>query len=434
MNAHLPHVRNSIVLLGTLVAGTITYAASITGNVTNKTLNKPSAGDKVVLVDVGAGMSDAATATTNSAGEYSLQAPGTGPYLIRVDHQGGTYFIAAPQGGGSGDVTVYDVAPKLDGVAIDANMLLVEAGGGTLRVKERYLVRNTSLPPRAQFSSNTFEIVLPDTAELDEASATRPGGLGTRTHLVALPQKQHYTFNVPIQPNQGEKETMFEVQYHLSYSGKYTFTLHPQMPADNVVIYAAKGIDFAPVSGASFHPTQEDPRVSTFVARNVRPGQDVKFTVSGEGQMPADTAGAGMQQTDPVAGGKPGGGLGVPIATPDPLTSSKGWILGGLALLLTGAAILLLRKRNHAAEAGADTVNEVAHQTPVVASRALSPQHGSDGPTSLPTQPALLNTLKEELFAIEMEKATGTISASEYDRIKTGLEAVLKRTLSGRPS
>ena len=144
-------------LASALLCATLAQAAPITGTVTNKTNNKPSAGDTVVLVDVQAGMSEAATATTNASGKYSLEAPGMGPYLIRVSHQGGTYFIAAPQAGGSGDVNVYDVAAKVDGVNIDADMFLIEAAAGTLRVHERILVRNTSLPPKAQFSNNTFE-------------------------------------------------------------------------------------------------------------------------------------------------------------------------------------------------------------------------------------------------------------------------------------
>src|ERR1017187_9548753 len=86
-----------------LLSGSLIQAAPINGTVTNKTNGKPSAGDTVVLVDVGAGMSEAASAKTDAAGDYSLTAPGTGPYLVRATHQGGTYFIAAPQGGGPGD-------------------------------------------------------------------------------------------------------------------------------------------------------------------------------------------------------------------------------------------------------------------------------------------------------------------------------------------
>ena len=61
-----------------LLAGAIAHAAPITGTVTNKTTNKPSAGDTVVLVDPSAGMSEAATATTNSAGRYSIAKSFTG--------------------------------------------------------------------------------------------------------------------------------------------------------------------------------------------------------------------------------------------------------------------------------------------------------------------------------------------------------------------
>src|SRR3954466_13929958 len=91
--------------LSTLFAGALAQAAAVTGTVTNKTTGKPSAGDDVVLVDVQAGMNEAATAKTDSNGQYSLQVPAggnLGAYLVRVSHQGATYFIAAPQGGTGG--------------------------------------------------------------------------------------------------------------------------------------------------------------------------------------------------------------------------------------------------------------------------------------------------------------------------------------------
>ena len=290
-------VPRSVLALACLTVGIAAQAATVTGTVSNKTTGKPSAGDSVVLVDVGAGMSEAATATTDAKGHYSLQSPGTGAYLVRVNHQGANYFIGAPQGDAPGDVTVYDVAAKVDGVSIDADMLLVEGASGVLRVQERYLIRNTSLPPKAQFSNNTFEIALPADAELDGASATRPGGMSTNTRLVPIGAKGHYTFNIPIQPDKGEKETMFEVQYHLPYKGKYTFTQHVPMPADNLVIYVPKGMTFSAGQGADFGPVQEDPRVQTYIHKNVKPGDAVSFTVSGEGSMPRD-----QQQQRPVMG------------------------------------------------------------------------------------------------------------------------------------
>lgn len=425
-------------------------AAAVKGTVTNKTAGRPAAGDSVALVDVQAGMADAATTTTDAKGQYTVETPGAGPYLVRVTHQGATYFIAAPQGGASGDVTVYDAAARVDGVSIDADMLLVEGAGGMLRVQERYLVRNTSLPPTAQFSEKTFEVVLPGDAELDGASATRPGGLGTVTRLVPLQQKGHYSFNVPIIPDQGQKETMFEVQYHISYGGKYTFKPQLQMPADNLVVYVPKSMTFV-APGAEFQPAQDDPRVLTNIMKNVHPGQAVAFTVSGEGTMPRDTEqrsgmsaqaamGMGSGGTAATSTVSPGGGIGTPIGTPDPLARYKWWILSALTLLLTAGAYYFLRGR------GLEFANDNAMPAAESDARAIAPstkmRAGSgnlrirDTEMSLDKEPkatagntVLLHQLKEELFALESERLCGTISQEDYEQTKVGLEAVLKRAL-----
>jgi hypothetical protein len=472
-----------------VLAGALAQAANVTGTVTNKTTGKPSTGDDVVLVDVQAGMNEAATAKTDSKGQYSLQIPpggNVGAYLVRVTHQGASYFIAAPGSGTGGDLTVYDVAAKVDGVAIDADMLLFEGSAGELRVSERYLVRNASNPPKAQYSDKTFEIALPPDAMLDSASATRPGGLGTTTRLIPLPQQGHYTFNVPIQPDQGQKETLFEVQYHISYNGKYAFRPHLQMPADNLVVYVPKSMNFANPFGAEFQTVQDDPRVTTNISKNVRAGQVIAFTISGEGQMPRNQQQPGMSPQAMMGGGAqadtsapatqsntPGGGIGNPIGTPDPLTKYKWWILGGLTLLLVIAAIYLLRGRSSGGEeslvprtvSGSEpesrplpvprSIAPVGDYTPPPPRRvpdpvstgaplgeyappprrapepvATSSQYGMAG-NSTPAggKAALLAILKEELFAIESERLSGTLSQEEYAGIKTGLEAVLKRAL-----
>ena len=423
-------MRKSIALLTYFVlalAATAGFAATVSGTVTNKTNGKPSAGDAVDLIDVQAGMADVAHATTDASGRYSLGTPGNGAYLIRVNHQGGTYFIAAPQGGGSGDVGVYDVSAKVDGVSIDADMLLIEAASGILRVHERYLIRNTSLPPRAQFSNNTFEIILPSGAELDSAAATRPGGLGTNTRLVPLSQKGHYTFNVPIQPDQGEKETLFEVMYHIAYNGKFNLSPQLLMPADNLVVYAAKGIDFKPGPGSNFETRQEDPRVDTWVAKNIRPGQSTSFTVSGEGQMPAQSAGGDQPAMGGVAGNAPGGGIGAPIGSPDPLTKYKWWILSILAIGLAVVAVVLLRKDGKTLSTAphADLADPLL-PAPHIAATQVAAQ---PVPTTV-SHAALLGILKEELFAIESERLSGELSEAEYVKIKAGLDAVLKRALA----
>ncbi|MGA2888621.1 MAG: carboxypeptidase-like regulatory domain-containing protein [Terracidiphilus sp.] len=389
------------VAVGLLLTGALAQATQITGTVTNKTTGKPAAGDNIVLVDVQSGMGEVAKATTDARGHYSLTKPGSSNYLVRVTHQGASYFIGAPEGNAPGDISVYDVAAKVDGVIIDEDVLgIVESTNGQLRVIERYSVHNTSAPLRTQWSSRTFEIVLPAEAVVDGVSAQRPSGLPTSLKLDPDGPKGHYSFNFPIQPDDGEKGTLFQLEYELPYSGHFTF--HPQVsiPARTLWVMLPKSMTFASGAGSVFQSSPQDPGFQTFVAKNAEPGKPLEFTVSGSGALPRDeqggqqpgSAGMGAQDSDTsTPGTQPGGGIGTPINTPDPLSKYKWWILGGLGLLLVVAAAFLLRK----------------------------PEPGT----------ALMNALKEELFAVESEKIAGTLAPAEYTTVKAALETVLQRAL-----
>jgi hypothetical protein len=426
------------------------YAAPVSGTVTNKTTGKPSAGDTVELVDVQAGMSVADKTKTDSGGRYSLNRPGSGPYLVRVTHQGSPYFIAAPENG-PGDIPVYDAAPNVNGVSIEADVLECEADNGQLRVNERYFVHNTSSPPRTQYNpAKGFEIVLPPDAVIDGTAARRPTGLPTSSNLKPAGEKNHFQFDFPIQPDEGDKDTLFQVSYHLPYaSGKYTFKPEMLMPADNVAFLLPKSITF---SGPGFTSVQQDPGIQTLLAKNVQPGQELTATVSGTGSMPREAQGRQSASDNSQAAGNPGqgpgGGIGQPINTPDPLTKYKWWILAGLALALSAAAGFLLRKP--ASATGLPVAVPTAQANPRRrATAAYTPPPPAPAPaaqpvsaavyTASPASPAshnatLLSVLKEELFAIESEKLSGTISAAEYKEQKAALETVLKRALKKQNS
>jgi hypothetical protein len=418
--------------VGLLLTGALAHATTVTGTVTNKTTGKPAVGDTVVLVDVQQGMGEVAKATTDAQGHYALKEPGTSPYLVRVTHQGSTYFIAAPEGNKPGDLTVYDVAAKVKEVSIEADVLELETDNGQLKVTERYFVHNTSLPPVTQWSAKSFEVVLPAEAVVDGVGGQRPNGLPTNVKMDPDGPKGHYSFNFPIQPDDGEKDTLFQLSYHIPYSGgKFTFKVQVSLPTDNVAVLVPKSMSFAGAAGTSFKSVPEDPNIQTFVQKNAQPGKPVEFTVSGNGAIPREQQGtpgaqapAGMGAQDAgaqdsggtaAAGNRPGGGIGNPIDTPDPLTKYKWWILGGLALLLAAAAAFLLRKP--AGDPGA----------------ALSAEGGAAAFASYSSpaskQTLLLNALKEELFALESERISGTLAEEEYAKVKAALETVLKRAL-----
>lgn len=405
---------------GIFFAATLGHAAQVTGTVIDKTTGKPAAGDTVVLVEPQASMAEVAKATTDAKGHYSLNRPSNNPALVKVTHQGADFFVEAPQSGSAPEVTVYDVAAKVEGVFIEADVLEIESDNGQLRVIERYFVHNTSMPPRTQWSAHSFEVVLPDDAVVASAEAQRPsvGSLPTTLKLQPNGSKGHYAFNFPIQPDEAEKDTQFQVSYSVPYSGG-KFTFHPQvsLATQSVGVLLPKSMTFTAGAGSVFQPIKQDPNVQTFVAKNASPAKPLEFTVSGIGSMPreeqgaAQGAAAGGQDTS-MPGNQPGGGIGQPINTPDPLSKYKWWILGGLALLLATAAAFLLRK-----PAGSPTTGQTA---------AATPAYTSVGNKNT----ALLNALKEELFALESEKLNGTLAPAEYVEAKAALEIVLKRALN----
>ena len=116
----------------------LAQAAQLTGTVTNKTTGKPAAGDTVVLVEPMTGMTEVAHTTVDDSGHYTITRPSNAPALVKVTHQGAEFFADAPQSGAVPDIAVYDVAPKVDGVFIEADVLEIES-------RQRPVARNRAL-------------------------------------------------------------------------------------------------------------------------------------------------------------------------------------------------------------------------------------------------------------------------------------------------
>jgi hypothetical protein len=414
---------------GLTFAGTAALAANVSGTVTDKTTGKPASGDPVVLLEPMAGMSEVGHATTDAQGRYSLSLPGSSPYLVRVTRQGAEYFIPVPQGGGPGDISVYDVAAKVNGVSISERVAGVESENGQLRVVERYDIHNESTPPTTQWSKKTFEVVLPPDAVIGDVSAQRPGANSLPTSVKLDPDgpKGHYSFNFPIQPDDSGKGTLFQIQYELPYAdSKYTFHSVLTLPAQSFWVVLPKSMTLAGGAGTSFEQSPQDPTVQTYLMRDVTAGKTIDYTVSGIGSFPREDQGAQGAQGGPgdngqgaVAGNQPGGGIGEPINTPDPLSKYKWWILGGLGLVLViGAAFLLRRPPMPAIATAAGAISPGASAAVYAAPGAPAAKNA-----------ALLHALKEELFDLESEKIAGTLAPQDYAAQKAALETVLRRAL-----
>jgi hypothetical protein len=390
-------------------------AATITGTVTNGTTKTPAANDAVVLIALDQSMREIARSKTDAQGHFSIDAPDPGMHLIRIDHQGAAYFQPAPPNTPNVNAQVYDVAAVVAGVSTVANVMRVETDGQGLRVTQSFFIKNDSSPPRTQFSSHSYDFYLPPNAQIEGSAAMAPGGMPVQSSPVPLGDKGHYAFLFPLRPG----VTQFQLSYHLPYSGSLAFDQRFATATDSFVVMMPKSMSFTPAAGASFQSLNETPGALTMLARGAGPSRSLGFTVSGSGAMPRDTQ-AESQANDtagPSGNGasaaandtRPGGGLGVPIDTPDPLDKYKWWILGGITLVFAiGAGFLLSRPGDKSAA------------EPVAA------------PTV--TGGGLLAALKDELFTLETDRLEGKLSDAEYEQQKQALELVLRRALGRKPA
>jgi 5-hydroxyisourate hydrolase-like protein (transthyretin family) len=394
---------------------------SITGVVTNKTTNKPAAGDDVVLIRLQQGMQEATRTKTDAHGRFTLDVPDEGIHLVRVTHDKANYFRPAPPGTQSVEIDVYNAAAKVKGVSGEADVMRIQtdASGKTLHVVENFFVKNESSPPLTQFSDRPFEFYLPAGAVVEGSAALAPGGMPVQASPVPLGDANHYAFIFPIRPG----ETRFQITYRLPYSGSLKFSPRVGMPTDTIAVMMPKSMTFAGGASTPYSPVTEETTAQTYVARSVAPSEPLDFTVSGIGQMPRDTeaaATAGQGGADASGGTgaaagtaatdtRPGGGLGVPLdpeGTNDPWAKYKWWILGGLGLVMAAGAGFML------------TGNQKGVVAP--AGGAVAVAGGSA---------SLLGAMKEELFALETDKLQGRLTEKEYLEQKAALEVVLRRAL-----
>ena len=446
----MPHLRRSIAVFALLLPAVLAHAAApITGTVTNKTTGKPAAGDEVVLIQLQQGMQESTRSSTDSHGHFTLSVPDEGMHLVRVTHQKATYFQPVQPGTTTADVTVYDAAPQVSGVMTGVQELHVEAAPNELHVVEVLQVLNNSTPPRTQFGPDGYDFFLPKGALIGRTGAITQNGMPVQTPAVPRSDPGHFSFLFPIRPG----ETQFGIGYTLPYTGKFTFTPHLTGPVKTFAVLVPSSITLTPTGHVALSLQTGKPGIKTYVAQDVSPENPPEFSVSGTGSLPennpggdtgangsapnATTANPGSNSdanapnvsNSDLAGGR---GLNNPLnegGDRDPWAKYKWWILTGLALLLAGAAGVLLRK-----PAGDRTLPDAAPRP----KSTWPPAPTSEAQPSVPhigTDHTLLQALKEELFALETERLQRRISESDYTEARAAFDLILRRTLarSGGP-
>jgi hypothetical protein len=414
-----------------LVCALSASAATLTGTVTNRTSSAPSPGDTIAVINTAQGMDEIAKATSDARGAFHVAIPEGGQILLHITHRDADYFKSVPANSTSVDIDVYDSAPKVPGITGEALVVRAETDptGKTLSIAQNFFVQNPSTPPRTEYGANTFDFYLPKGAAVEQSVASAPGGLPTNVKLVTIDAAAgHYAYTFPIRPG----ETRFQVLYSLPYSGSQPFTIKLSIPTGDVAVMLPLSMKFD--GGAQFQPIAPDPGSQTFDAHSPPANQPIVFTLSGTGQLPqntqsnsqAEASGTDTQSASaPANTARPGGGLGIPEdpdATNDPWAKYKGWIIGGLGILLAAGAGIMLRSSANSSELTA----------PPPPSTDIAGPPGTYNPSpAIPSHSTpLLRSLKEELFLLETDRLSGALTEAEYAHHKAALDLILRRALT----
>ena len=427
-------------------------AQTLSGTVSNGTTGKPAAGDEVILINLTTTMEIAANTKADSNGKFSFKLTGgAGPHLIRAVHQGVTYHQIAPPGVSSVDVNVYDVATKVSGLTVTADVIRFQADSGSMQGVRLFVVNNQSSPAKTQMNDHNFEFYVPPGAKVEQVQARAPNGQPIRAEVVPQAEKNRYAINFPLRPG----ETQFQMEFTMPYTGEIKIDPKPLYPAEHFVVVLPRTMQFKATNPPSFEslhdPSQGDSQVE--IARQAKPGQPLGFTLTGNGvitEPPGVASGAARQQDqlqeqesqpdqtqardNRSSDNRPGGGLGVPIDAPDALQKYRWPILGAFAVLLAIGGWVVTKRQPVTSVAATSTPKPAAASsghsaavhptTPTAAAPATSPASAPAARSSM-----LLEALKEELFQLEVEKKQGKITPADYEKARAALDQTLDRAL-----
>jgi hypothetical protein len=436
MKACSPRLLSAILV--TLLSAAVSRAGTASGTVLNRTTGKPAANVELSLVDLQAGMAEVATAKSDAQGHFTFNNDGIGrgPMLVRAVYQGVTFNTALPPGRPSADVDVYEVSKDQKLLTIASHIVIFQPQGEKLIGAEENVIQNTSQPQQAFFrSEGDFEFAIPEKATLQQISTVSSTGMSVQQAPIDK-GKGRNAIAYAFRPG----ETSIRLSYEIAYPGSATSVkLTAVYPGVKMLVVAPPGVT---ITGDGLTQAGQEQGMMLYAHQPLDAKAGFTVSVSGVGAPQAADAGA---ETSAGAGGPQGRGMpqegnsrtqGPDVqAVPGRLNDLKWPLLIGFGALFALAAILLSRKQVVVAHVPAEE-----HDAPVTAtSRKKSPKpQAAPAPDAAASVAAVnaqvnssLDSLKDQVFRLELRKQAGTISDAEYASEKERVEKLLRDLVRG---
>jgi hypothetical protein len=409
----------------------LAQAGTVHGTVKNGTTGKPAAGIEVILIQLQGGMQPVANSKTDAQGQFSFDNPALGaqPMLVRAVFHGVNFHQPVPPGKSEIQVDVFDPTQDVKTIKVPSHIVILQPNGATLIVGEEYSVQNNSNPPKAFFRADgSFEFALPEKAQIQQAAAWGPSGMPVVQATIDK-NKNHYAIAFAFRPG----ESGVRYSYELPYAGNAATLMLPTVyPGARLLVLAPPSMQ---VSGEGLAPGGQEQGMSIYGREGVP--ANALFAVNVSGTAPPASAGGGAdtgaQGQDAQQGGTPAASVNIQ-QIPGRLDVLK-WplIAGFLGVFALGA--MLLARRPVVAVAGGALADP---QTPPVAGSKKSKPSAApvtQSPASLAEVDAAvgmsLDSLKDQIFRLELRRQAGTISEEEYAQERARAEKVLRDLVRG---
>lgn len=406
-------------------------AGTVHGTVKNGTTGKTAAGIEVILIQLQGGMQPVANSKTDAQGQFSFDNPSLGaqPMLVRAVYRGVNFHQPVPPGKSDIQVDVFDPTQDPKTIAVPSHIVILQPNGPNLIVGEEYSVNNNSQPPQAYFRADgSFNFALPENAQLQQAAAWGPSGMPVVQATIDK-NKNHYAIAFAFRP--GENGVRYS--YELPYSGNAaTLKLPTVYPGARLLVLAPPTMQ---VNGDGLQPGGQEQGMSIYGRDGVPANAAFAVNISGTAPPPNANGGAesGPQPRD-GQGDAPSGGVTVQ-QIPGRLDVLKWPLIGGFLGVFALGAILLARRPVVAVAAVAGGVPaEVENPAPLKKSKPSAARAPSSSPSLADVDAAVgmsLDSLKDQIFRLELRRQAGTISEEEYTQERARAEKVLRDLVRG---
>jgi hypothetical protein len=413
-------------VFATLVLAAALHAGTLSGTVINRTTGRPEANVDLDILSPTAGMAELATAKSDAQGHFSVtkDSIGMGPMLIRATFHDVSFNTFAPPGRPNVEVAIYDLSKDPKTISIESHVVIFQPEGDKLIGAEEYAIQNASQPAYAFFrTEGNFDFAIPDNATLGQVSTTTASGMAV-TQASIDKGKGRFAIAYPFRPGQ----TNVRLSYQLAYANNSaTFKLPAVYAGAKILVVVPPGVT---ITADGLKPAGQEQGMLVYT-HDPLPAKGV-LSVSLSGVGTPQPAGADQGQAPPQEGNSRQGQE--VIAAPSRLDEFKWVLFAGLAALFAMGSILLSRKQVVAVagegEGNAPTPTKSAKQASK--SKKAPPVSAPNAAAEVEKHVAVsMDSLKDQIFRLELRRQAGTISEADYAREKAQLDKLLRDLVQG---